>query len=42
MKYLLSQTGGEIQGALNYYRTARLRFEEEQAGRLTISPVTRQ
>jgi len=31
MKYLLSQTSGSIQGALNYYRTTKLRFEEEQS-----------
>ncbi|KAF9782169.1 Alpha/Beta hydrolase protein [Thelephora terrestris] len=31
MNYLLSQTGGSIQGQLNYYRTTKLRFEEEQA-----------
>jgi len=31
MKYLISQTGGSIQGPLNYYRTSRLRFEEEEA-----------
>jgi pimeloyl-ACP methyl ester carboxylesterase len=37
MEYLLSQTGSSLQGALNYYRTTRLRFEEEQAGRSTTS-----
>ena len=41
MKYLLSQTGGTIQGALNYYRTVRLRFEEEQAGGSAASPSMR-
>jgi len=30
MKYLLSQTGGSVQGQLSYYRTTKLRFEEEQ------------
>ena len=39
MKYLISQTGGSIQGPLNYYRTTKLRFEEEQAGRSTTSSV---
>lgn len=32
MEYLLSQTGDSIQGQLNYYRTSKLRFEEEHAG----------
>ena len=40
MKYILFQTGGSIQGALNYYRTTKLRFEEEQAGKPTISLTT--
>lgn len=31
MEYLLSQTGGSIRGQLNYYRTTKLRFEEEHA-----------
>jgi len=42
MEYLLSQTGGSIQCPLNYYRTTKLRFEEEQAGRFTTSPAIRQ
>jgi soluble epoxide hydrolase/lipid-phosphate phosphatase len=41
MEYILSQTGGSIQGPLNYYRTTRLQFEDEQAGKLTTSPVMR-
>jgi len=31
MSYMVSQTAGLIRGPLNYYRTHKLRFEEEQA-----------
>jgi soluble epoxide hydrolase/lipid-phosphate phosphatase len=41
MKYLISETAGSIQGPLNYYRTSKLRFEEEQAGRPATSSKTR-